>query len=496
MGAKLTLEKLLERFKTFHGEGTYDYSQIINYKSIFDKIKIICPIHGEFTMTAKSHSDGQGCKKCGLLKRSVNRQYDTSVFIKKANVKHGAGTYDYSKVDYKSAQNKVEIICPKHGSFWQRPTCHIQGTGCPQCAIEKRNDMLRGSLEDFIIRAEAKHGKKYNYSKSIYKNIETKVEIICSRHGSFWQTPEDHIHGSGCPKCTHVVSQEELEIANWVKSLGFNVIQQDRSILKGKELDIYIPHKNLAIECNGLYWHSTLPFIQHNSKPKSKSVLRHKHELKYLVAKSNDIRLIQIWDYEWNFKQDICKDIIKFALGCIDTRIFARKCSVLKINSKTANCFLDKYHIQGRTAADYRLGLFYEKKLVGVQCYKSPNSKRDYWLLTRTAFKRGYQIIGGISKMFKKFITDCSPERILDYTDLRLFTASGHYSMGFTQKCKTKPCSYYTNGRRIFNRERFFRNKFENNFSINKEISWVDNLASKGIGQIWDVGKMVNVWER
>lgn len=116
-------------------------------------------------------------------------------FIEKAKKMHG-NKYDYSKSVYVKANNKICIICPEHGEFWQSPSEHARGCGCPKCC---GNEKL--TKEQFILKARNMHGWKYDYSKVEYSNNKTKVCIICPEHGEFWQTPHSHLHGKGCPNC-------------------------------------------------------------------------------------------------------------------------------------------------------------------------------------------------------------------------------------------------------------------------------------------------------
>lgn len=119
----------------------------------------------------------------------------TRIFIQKARKVHG-DRYDYSKVDYKNAKEKVIIICPIHGEFLQSPTNHLQGFGCKYCA---NNTKL--TTEDFVRRAEEIHGKYYDYSKVHYVSRNKPVTIICPAHGKFQQLAGNHLNGEGCCQC-------------------------------------------------------------------------------------------------------------------------------------------------------------------------------------------------------------------------------------------------------------------------------------------------------
>ena len=133
----------------------------------------------------------------------MGKKLTTSEFVKRAREAHG-NKYDYSKVEYAGTHKNVCIICPKHGEFWQRPDIHLNGNGCPKCGIES----ISSTKEEFINKAREAHGDKYDYSKVKYVNNHTDVCIICPEHGEFWQTPNSHLKGNGCPKCGIESAQE------------------------------------------------------------------------------------------------------------------------------------------------------------------------------------------------------------------------------------------------------------------------------------------------
>ena len=125
----------------------------------------------------------------------------TKLFIKKAVKKHG-GRYDYSKVEYINCRIKVIIICNEHGEFMQRPSSHLNGYGCEKCGKSIHKQKLTYTTDIFIEKAKIIHKDTYDYSKVKYINNKTKVSIICKIHGNFMQTPQSHLNGSGCKKCS------------------------------------------------------------------------------------------------------------------------------------------------------------------------------------------------------------------------------------------------------------------------------------------------------
>lgn len=129
----------------------------------------------------------------------------TEQFIAEAKAVHG-NRYDYSHVKYVAGNKPVEIICPKHGTFFQSPDAHLRGQNCPKCS-----DRQRLGKDTFIERARKVHGNAYDYSKVEYVNNKTKVKIICPVHGEFLQDPHNHLKGKGCPKCAKNAKMTQAE---------------------------------------------------------------------------------------------------------------------------------------------------------------------------------------------------------------------------------------------------------------------------------------------
>ena len=138
------------------------------------------------------------------MKRLTNQQ-----FIDKANQVH-SGKFNYSKVKYVNKKTKIIIICPKHGEFIKRADSHLyDNQGCTKCSKSKkisglkkyRKEMSNNTKNTFVLRAQKVHEDKYDYFKTNYINSNTKITIICKKHGQFLQNPFDHLGGAGCPKC-------------------------------------------------------------------------------------------------------------------------------------------------------------------------------------------------------------------------------------------------------------------------------------------------------
>lgn len=193
-----TLIKVGE-FQEKHGWDTYDYS-LFEYQGSQIKSTIICPQHGPFYMTPGNHLKGQGCPQCGNQKTGTKLRKNPEKAIIDFRQVHG-DEYDYSKTHYTTAKQLVIVTCRIHGDFEIVPNKHLSGDGCHRCRYLKSQSALTKPLGLVLRDFRLQHNDTYDYSKVTYVNAKTKVEIICKEHGSFWQTPDDHIRPRGCPKC-------------------------------------------------------------------------------------------------------------------------------------------------------------------------------------------------------------------------------------------------------------------------------------------------------
>ena len=155
--------------------------------------------------------------------------------------------YDYSQVNYIGTHYFVDIICPKHGKFTTLASNLLAKHGCPRC------NQRTPTKESFVEIANIRHHNKYDYSKAIYINNNTKLEIICPKHGSFWSTPGNHLVGKGCPKCK--TSKGENRIRDILNSLNVVFVEQKRfKDCKDKKplpFDFYLEDYNACIEYQG-----------------------------------------------------------------------------------------------------------------------------------------------------------------------------------------------------------------------------------------------------
>ena len=279
MGTFLSTGEFIKRAEKVHGN-KYDYS-LVNYINSKEKIKIICQKHGEFEQRPNDHLQKKGCIECAGTKKKNNEE-----FTYKAKKIHG-NKYDYSLVEYKRMNIKVKIICQKHGKFEQIPESHLSGFGCSKCSRVKKI-----TNDEFIKRAKDIHNQ-YDYSLVDYKNMHTKVIIICKKHGEFKQTPHNHLKLAGCPKCNK--SKGEKIISWFLDKKNINYKEQKTfEGCKNKSLlpfDFYLKNENVCIEFQGIQHFEANEHMGGEIGLKNRKI---NDDIKKQFCKKNNIKLIEI----------------------------------------------------------------------------------------------------------------------------------------------------------------------------------------------------------
>ena len=183
----------------------YDYSQIIELPKRDFRVNIICLQHGIFEQSFHKHLSGDGCKKCANEKLGKEKiEKAKNKFINDVTIKHN-NKYDYSKLNYISAKEKIIITCQIHGDFEQTPNSHLNGNGCGKCANEKTKERMSIPWNIYKEDLQKIHNNQYNYSKVIWKGVDIDIIVECHTHGDFEIRPADHKRGRGCPTCSKEV---------------------------------------------------------------------------------------------------------------------------------------------------------------------------------------------------------------------------------------------------------------------------------------------------
>ena len=311
-GCVLRIKNNTKSFKWFlkkaneihHNKYKYDSTNYINTST---PIIITCPKHGDFVQKPCWHLKGDGCPKC-----AGNYVLSTEEFIEKAKKIHG-NKYDYSKVKYIKSKEKICIICPEHGEFWQTPNEHLMGNGCKKCGYKKISNKVSLTTQVFIERAKKIHGDKYDYSKVNYVSTRVPIAIICKKHGIFYQKPNYHLSGCGCPFCNKSKLEEEMKEFLEEKKISF--IYQFRNNFLGKQsLDFYLSDYNIGIECQGRQHFEPIDFGGKGEKWAEKQLIESKERdnKKFELCKKQGIKLIYYLNnskYFGNYTNEIHRPI-------------------------------------------------------------------------------------------------------------------------------------------------------------------------------------------
>ena len=267
----------------------------------------------------------------------------------------------------------------------------------------------------------------------------------------------------------------------------FGGTSHNREILDGQEIDIWCENKQLGIEFNGNYWHSE----EHKDY--------NYHKNKTILALEKNIRLIHIFEYEWNNEVYRSK-LISYINSIIHEEqnkiLNARKCSIVKVDKNTSDTFLNSNHLQGSSNSQIQLGLQYENEIVGIMTFGKPrfNNKFEYELI-RLAFKSGVIINGGSEKLFKYFIVNYNPQSIVSYCNMSKFTGKVYEKLGFREDGWTDPGYVWWKGTEILNRYNTQKEKLVKQGLGEITESESEIMYRLGYKRIYDSGNKRFVWE-
>lgn len=311
-----------------------------------------------------------------------------------------------------------------------------------------------------------------------YKGVHTKIQSTCSKGHTTEQLAGNILYNNtGCPLCYKEFSAKELELYEYIKSSydGW-IIQSDRTILEGKELDIVIPDLGLAFEFNGNYWHS------------DEHIDKHYHINKTNTTEAFGFRLIHIPEYLWDTKQDLVKAKIMSALNKTPA-IAARKCTVKRISFPKE--FLEQNHLQGSGApTSINYGLFYNNELMSVMTFGKPRFTSVYeYELIRFCTKHITRINGGASKLLKAFEREYQPKNIISYANRMWSSGVVYNTLGFLHTHNTEPGYVYTKKNSIVTRYAAQKSKLSSFLKYyDADLSEYENMLLNNYSRVWDCG--------
>ena len=455
------------------------------------KLTWICPQgHGEYQQAMSKRTAGSGCPVCAG-NTCVSGVNDCATLFPKL-----AQEWDYVKngdisptdVSAKNAQKKYWWLCPQGHSYDMSPSHRAVGLNCPYCSgrrvLKGFNDLL-SKFPD--VAAEWDYIKNNKNPDEVTSKSGYKAWWVCEK-GHSWRTSIDHrtLGLNGCPQCqaSTYVSRGEKQVADFIGSIltdDITVRTSVRNIIGGKELDIYIPEKNIAIEYNGLYWHSDKI---HDNK--------WYHYDKWKACKDKHIQLITIWEDDWRDRQDIVKSMLKHKLGVDDNkRVYARKTHVTTITSIQARTFLNKHHIQGFTQGSVYYGLVDNStdELIAVSVWRKNKN-----VLYLDRYATSCTVVGGMGKLLKvgiQYARDNHLIQIITFSDHEVSDGGLYDKLGFTLDKELAPDYRY-----IYNDTRqhkfgFRKTRFKNDPDLLYEPDLTEKQLAElnNIPRVYDYGK-------
>lgn len=294
-----------------------------------------------------------------------------------------------------------------------------------------------------------------------------------------------------CPQCYPLLNKGKSMIEKeLIQSISnYTIIENSRNIIEGYELDIYLPDYKVAIEVNGIYWHS-------ESMRKDK----YYHLNKTRLCNNKGIHLIHIFEWNWLNNRDIVLSNIIAQLNRRGfTNIGARSLTVKRVSIQEEREFLNRNHLQGYVPSSFCIGLYKDNILLQLLSFGKPRfNKKHQWELLRSCTLLNHSIMGGFSKLLNFFIKENDPKDIISYCDRSIFKGEGYKKNGFMYVGETQPSYWYTkNYKTVENRTNYQKNKLKNKLPIfQEELTEWENMQLNGYDRIWDCGNLVFIWNK
>jgi len=396
-------------------------------------------------------------------------------------------------VSRKSEKN-FSWICPVSGGKWISPVGRvvINKGGSPFVAgleiLEGYNDLT--TLYPFLPELFSKEND-IEFDQLRKSNID-KFLWHCKVCGGKWlRSVKSVIENKGCHECLGFgkgSSKGEKEVYDFVSSIYEGTIHRgSRSIIPPKELGIYIPEKKIAIEYNGLYWHSEKQLSKNSSNPKNY------HYDKWKACNDAGIQLITVWEDEWRDKQDIVKSMLAYKLGVSQgKKVYARNTVVVEVSSKDAKDFCNKHHIQGFTGGAKYFALVDHDDLTNILAVSIWRKNVNELYLDR--YCTAQTVVGGMGKLLRageKWGKSMGCSQIITFADHQVSNGGLYHSLGFTLDKILMPDYRYVHEGLRKHKFGFRLKRFRND----PELKYVEGYTEKQLAELndlprlWDFGK-------
>lgn len=377
--------------------------------------------------------------------------------------------------EYNGTRKKASFICLKCGNKKYILPLNMRGRniGCRECFLHNQKINVEQKLIDICNESNIYFSDEENFK---YDSTEKSISFTCNKCGHIFSKTWADITGCyykmACPSCNvKNKSKKETEFYKFIKEIYTGTIKRNvRTIIKPYELDVFLPNEKLAFEFCGNLWHSSI-YIKDNTY----------HAKKTKMCNEKSIRLVTIFEDEWDDKNDICKSRIKSFLNLSNNIIYARNCIIKNIDEKLTKEFLNKTHIQGSCNFDYSFGLLYNNKLVSVMTFKNTmnTTKKHDMEMNRFSVDLNTSVVGGFSKLLNHFKSNVDFTVMATFADLRWSNGNVYEKNGMIFDYEIRPRYSYVGNSTLWKRKhRFGYNKSK---LIEKYGSEYSNKSEKEI---------------
>lgn len=551
---KLTYPAFITQATAVH-EGRYTYGpEPEDWSGATYKVKVHCPVHGEFTQTAWNHVKGAGCRRCTFDARKT----PVSTLVDRVRDKFG-DTITLHVESYSRMSAKATFSCAAHGEFEKVPTDLLSSDyGCPKCGAISSAELRTETEEGWLKRFRESHGSRYSYGPMLRGPYGAVFNVVCPDHGGFLQQATEHASGASCRKCYFDSKKgvmlpgqvcrtldENLEIARAAHGNTYDysevtidagyityrctahglVRQQLSSHLRGhgcaacacsgtskpqREIEEFMAQAGIDIVPNynyrsvgrkelDVYIPDQAAGVEfdglywHSAEVKGRLNIARK----LAETKSLGLRVIHVFEDEWMHRRPQVERLLLHLAGKAP-KVHARKCGLVEIDKAQSNRFHEQHHIQGGYTSSRRsFALNHAGEVVMVLDITDVSSdRRGGSGVELRRMSSSVNVVGGATRLFKFAQRTLGFTQCVTYSDNRMFSGKVYPLMGFVEAGQSRPDYFYFKREvcRRYHKSNFTRTKLSRMPGFDPEESEAENTRRMGWLRIYDAGKTKWVW--